>query len=144
MPRQLFWNINIRLNILKCYAGGFLIKTPSRMFLNNTLGRAKKYLVGSLKHCTWPDIWSIGPSALGENSFQNVKPRDHPENFGIYSQLDRKNKTCFLLFSMYMLPELNVTKSLSHSFHLQNSGILQAKMDQRGDSMKINFENLQM
>ena len=39
-----------------------------------------------------------------------------------------------------MFPELNETKFWSHRFHLPNSGILQTKMDQRGDPMKTNFD----
>ena len=38
-----------------------------------------------------------------------------------------------------MFPVLNGTKFWSHSFHLQNSGILQTRMDQRGDPIKTNF-----
>ena len=50
------------------------------------------------------------------------------DKFGF--QLDRKSKTCFfLLYLMCMFPESNVTKFLTHSFHLQNSGILQTRMD---------------
>ena len=37
---------------------------------------------------------------------------------------------------MCEFPELNGTKPLSHSFHLQNSGILQTRMGQRGDPLK--------
>ena len=36
---------------------------------------------------------------------------DDPKNFGIYSQLDRKSKTWFLLSSMCMFLESNGTKS---------------------------------
>ena len=43
-----------------------------------------------------------------------------------------------------MFPELNGTKFRSHSFHLQNSGILLTRMDQRGDPMKMNFEIFQI
>ena len=43
-----------------------------------------------------------------------------------------------------MFPESNGMKSWSHSFHLQNSGILQTRIGQIGDPMKINFDNFQM
>ena len=43
-----------------------------------------------------------------------------------------------------MFPELNGTKFWSHSFHLQNSGILQTRVDQRADPMKLNFDNFQI
>ena len=33
---------------------------------------------------------------------------------------------------------------VSHSFHLQNSGILQTRISQRKDPMKMNFDNFQM
>ena len=47
-----------------------------------------------------------------------------------------KVKPGFLLSLMSMFPESNGTKFWAHSFHLQNSGILQTKMDQTGDFMK--------
>ena len=43
-----------------------------------------------------------------------------------------------------MFPELSGTKFWSHSFHLQNSRILQDRMKQRGDPMKTNFDNFQI
>ena len=43
-----------------------------------------------------------------------------------------------------MSPESNGTKFRLHSFHLQNSGVLQTRMDQRGDLMKMNFDNFQV
>ena len=52
-----------------------------------------------------------------------------------------KVKLVFFLSSKCIFSELNETKSCSHSFHLQNSGILQTIMGQRGDPMNINFEN---
>ena len=43
-----------------------------------------------------------------------------------------------------MFPESNGTKCWSHSFHVQNSNILQTRMDQMGTPMKMNFDNSQM
>ena len=43
-----------------------------------------------------------------------------------------------------MFPESNETKFWSHSFHIQNSGILQTRMDQRGDPVRMNFDNFQI
>ena len=43
-----------------------------------------------------------------------------------------------------MFSESNGTKFWSHSFHLQNSGILQTRMDQRRDPMKTNFDIFQI
>ena len=44
-----------------------------------------------------------------------------------------------------MFPESNETKIWSQSFHIQNSGILQTRMYQRGgDPMKMNFDNFQI
>ena len=51
-----------------------------------------------------------------------------------------KVKPGFLLFLMCMFPESNGTKFRSHSFHLQNSGIVQTRMNQSGDPMKMNFD----
>ena len=64
-------------------------------------------------------------------------PWDYHENFGIYSQLDRKSKTFFF-------PELNGIKLWSHRFHFQHSGILQTRIYQRGDTMKMNFDNFKI
>ena len=47
-----------------------------------------------------------------------------------------KVKPGFLLFLICLYPDLNETKFWSHSFHLQSSGILQTRMDQKGDPMK--------
>ena len=58
--------------------------------------------------------------------------------------LIEKVKHGFLLSSMCMFLESNQTNSSSHSFYLQNSGILRTRIDQRGDPMKINFDNFQM
>ena len=55
-----------------------------------------------------------------------------------------KVKPGFLLSSMCIFSELNKTKSSSHSFHLENSGILQIRMGKRRHPMKINFDNFQM
>ena len=38
-----------------------------------------------------------------------------------------------------MICESNGTKFWFHSFHLKNSGILQMRLDQRGDPMKMNL-----
>ena len=43
-----------------------------------------------------------------------------------------------------MWPEMNGKKFWSHSFHLPNSDILQARMDEMGDLIKINFDNFQI
>ena len=45
---------------------------------------------------------------------------------------------------MHMFPESNRAKFWSHSFHLQNSGILQVRMDRKGDPMKTKFDNFQI
>ena len=45
---------------------------------------------------------------------------------------------------MCMFPESNGKKFWSRSFHLQNSGVLQIRMDQKADPMKINFDNFQI
>ena len=50
---------------------------------------------------------------------------------GIYFQLSP---------SLDMFPELHGAKFSSQSFHLQNSGILPTRMNQRGNLMKMNFK----
>ena len=56
--------------------------------------------------------------------------------------LIEKVKPSFLLSSMSH--ESNGTKPYSHSFYLENSGILQFRMDQSGDPTKMNFDDFQM
>ena len=60
------------------------------------------------------------------------RPWDYPESFGIYSQLVRKSKTCFFTIVNVYVSWIEGTKSLLHSFYLQNLGILQPRLDQRG------------
>ena len=43
-----------------------------------------------------------------------------------------------------MFPESNRRKFWSHSFHLQNSDILQTRMDKKGHPIKMNFDNFQI
>ena len=50
---------------------------------------------------------------------------------GIYFQLSP---------SLDMFPELHGAKFSSQSSHLQNSGILPTRMNQRGNPMKMNFK----
>ena len=55
------------------------------------------------------------------------------------------SKTCFFLYSlMCIFPESSETKFWSHSFYIQNSGILQTRMDLRRNPIKTNFDNFQM
>ena len=63
--------------------------------------------------------------------FSHFRSWDYPGNFGIYSQLKSKAWSFTFLIVVYMFHESNGTKSESHSFHLQYSGILQTRMDQR-------------
>ena len=59
------------------------------------------------------------------------KPRDYPENFGIYSQLDRKSKTCLFTF-------LNVYVSWIEQGKILILQLLLPKF--RYFPMKMNFE----
>ena len=43
-----------------------------------------------------------------------------------------------------MFPESNGTKFWSHSFHLENSGILLTRMDQRGGPHEMSFDIFQI
>ena len=56
----------------------------------------------------------------------------------------KKVKIGSLLSLMRMFPESNGTKFWSHSFHLQNSGILRNIMDQKGDPIKTNLHIFQI
>ena len=55
-----------------------------------------------------------------------------------------KVKPGSLHLSMCIFPESNREKFWSHSFHLQNSGILQTRPNQRGQPMKTNFDIFQI
>ena len=55
-----------------------------------------------------------------------------------------KVKPGSLLSLLCIFPESNGIKFWSHSFHLQNSGNLQTRMDQRGNPMKTNFNIFQI
>ena len=66
------------------------------------------------------------------------------DRINLVLKLTEKVKPGSLLSLMCMFPESNGTKFWSHSFHLQNSGILQTRMDQRGDPMKTNFDIFQI
>ena len=71
------------------------------------------------------------------------------KNFTLYVtnfvlNFTEKVKPSSLLSLMCMFPESNGTKFWSHSFHIQNSGILQTKRDQSGEHMKTNFDIFQI
>ena len=53
-------------------------------------------------------------------------------------------KDGFLLSLMCMFAESNGTKFWSQRFQLQNSGILQTRMNQSKRAMKMNFDNFQI
>ena len=55
-----------------------------------------------------------------------------------------KIKPRSLISLMCMFPKSNRRKFWSHSFHLQNSEILQTRMDQRWDPVKTNFDIFQI
>ena len=58
---------------------------------------------------------------------------DYPENYGTYSQHDRKSITRYFAFpNEYNSWIENRTKFWSHSVHLQNSAILETRVNQRG------------
>ena len=72
---------------------------------------------------------------------RNSRPKDETN---LILNSTEKGRLDSLLSLMGMFPESNGTKFWSHSFHLQNSGILQTRMDQRGDPMKTNFDIFQI
>ena len=64
------------------------------------------------------------------------------DKFG--SQIDKKSKTWFFTLPNMYVSWMEQEKFWSHSFHLQHSGSLQTKIDQRGDPTKMNFDNFQL
>ena len=80
---------------------------------------------------------------------------DNPENFGIYSQLDRKSKTCFFTFLIAYVCWIEWDKILISQFSSPNfryfadQTILVCKIPEFGrwklwDPMKMNFDNFQI
>ena len=63
--------------------------------------------------------------------FSHFRSWDYPEHFGIYSQLDRKSKTWFLIFLNVYVSWIERDQILNVQLSLQNSAILQTRMDQR-------------
>ena len=55
-----------------------------------------------------------------------------------------KSKNRLFTFLSVHISWIKETKSLFHSFYLQNFAILQTRLDQSGDYMKMNFHNFQM
>ena len=99
----------------------------------------------SCDHCGWwPFRMSHHPITFSGNrprgSWNIIRPWDQTN---LVLNSIEKVKPGSLLSLMCMFPESNGTKFWSHSFHLQNSGILQTRMDQRGDPMKTNFDIFQ-
>ena len=77
---------------------------------------------------------------LNKTNKNRSKNRSRPwDQTNLVLNSTEKVKTGSLLSLMCMFPESNGTKFWSHSFHLQNSAILQT-MDQRGNPMKTNFD----
>ena len=62
---------------------------------------------------------------------------DQETNLGLNSM--EKVKPGFLFSLMSIFPESSRPKFRSHSFHLQNSGILQTRMDQKGGPHENEF-----
>ena len=56
----------------------------------------------------------------------------------------KKSKSWVLLSSMCMFPQLNGTKFWYHNFHLQNSGALQTRIDQKGYNEFWKLSNTKM
>ena len=70
---------------------------------------------------------------------------DYLENYGIYSQLDRKSITRYFAFlNVYISRIENEPKFWPHSFHLQNSAILQTRVKQKGGPMKMSFNDFHL
>ena len=63
----------------------------------------------------------------------HFKLRDYLEHFGIYSQVKRKSNICFFFIFLNSYVSWNEWEKIliSHSLHLQSSGIFQPIIDQR-------------
>ena len=84
-----------------------------------------------------PSITRIWTKYVNE-TINQVRPWDQTN---LVPNSIEKLKPGSLVSLKCMFPESNGTKFWCPSFQLQNSGILQTRMDQRGYLMKINFEN---
>ena len=72
---------------------------------------------------------------------KSSRPRDQTN---LFLKSIKKVKPGFLFSLMFIFPKSNGTKFWSHSFSFQNSSILQTRMKQREDFMKMNFDNFQI
>ena len=75
--------------------------------------------------------------------FLSTRPWDYPENFGIYAQFYRKSKTWFFNFNVYVL-WIERNKILISQLSPPKFRYFAEQRDQRGDPMKMNFDNFQM
>ena len=78
--------------------------------------------------------WANSRNAVSENQRRKMrllaKPQTMRSDNLVLNSIENV-KPGSLLSSMCVFPESNGTKFWSHSFHLQNSGILRTRMDQR-------------
>ena len=72
------------------------------------------------------------------------RPRDYPENFGIYSQLDRKSKTWFFTFLNMFISGTERDKILISQLSPSISSYFADQSGPKVDPMKKDFDNFQM
>ena len=100
---------------------------------------------GFIKHLPWLFLKKIA-SYIAKEAHSSITNNFFKVDM-IYKILEfvfnsiEKVKPVFLPFSMCIFFESNGTKSYFPSFHRQNSRILQTRMGQRGNPMKMNFDN---
>ena len=90
------------------------------------------------------------PSYLGSlvhiisSLFSHFRSWDYPENFGIYSQLDRKSKTWFFTFLNVYVSWTEQGKILISQLSLQKYRFFADQNGPNGDPMKMNIGNFQI
>ena len=80
---------------------------------------------------------------LGKSNYTKMYV-NHEIRQTLVLNLSEEVKPDFLCSLLCIFHELNKTKFLSPSFHLQNQGILQTRKDQKGDPLKMNFDIFQI
>ena len=111
-----------------------MLKTHEKVFQLKQTTKSREKMLQPMKKCI---LWEMGLKLqnLSFNSMENsimeqAKDQTWDQTILVLNSKE-KVKRDFLLSLMCMFPELNETEFWSHRLHLQNSGILQIRMDER-------------
>ena len=117
-------DLQLKINSIMLFLPGNFLKnqkTAGQLLLQAIESLIKWELWHPQKHLIY-DSWFMKSKSTSKGN----RPWDQTN---LVLNSIEKVKSGSLLFLMCMFPESNGTKFWSHSFHLQNSGILQTRMD---------------